>query len=467
MVAVSNGLNDSTIEGPNATTWYWSEEYPCATYLLTFAVAPYEKLEFTDSAVHVPMQVWTLPDDSFATGETFSMLPRMVKAYESRFVPYPFEKVGYVNTPQGAMEHQTLISFPRAISVRGNPVNSIGAHELAHQWFGDLVTPVDFRHAWLNESFATWCEALWQEELNGFEGYLTSMQVNLDSYVGSDRPFEGDLPLYDYSRESPSSNYPATIYDKGAVVVGMLRFELGDSLFFQTLRTYLERNAYANVQTSTFQNVAEEVSGEDLGWFFNQWVYRPAMPIVQLSVSNDSPDGSLDVHAIQSSSIPDTPFVHLPIELTLLLADTAVHRLIRMDSLEQSFDLKTPGRVYDVLVNRGPSLRTLAQFTLENLLTVDERPSLPKSQNCLDVEASNGSSTTTVTVSQCQDWERSAAPLIEHDIRIRVFSMDGRLIGTHQSDSLPCRFDLPGLPPGHYFLHLESNVRAVSLPFEA
>src|SRR5205807_6524164 len=116
---------------------------------------------------------------------SFRLLPRMVSTFEKHFGSYPFEKVGYVNVPSsaGAMEHETMISIPTSLSTSGDSVYSTAAHELSHQWFGDLVTPLDFRHAWLNESFAVFCETLWAEELGGHSGYIQAQTLRANSYL--------------------------------------------------------------------------------------------------------------------------------------------------------------------------------------------------------------------------------------------------------------------------------------------
>jgi hypothetical protein len=205
----------------------------------------------------------------------------MIEAFEQRFGKYPFEKAGYVNTPIGAMEHQTMISYPANLIRSTDSINMVAAHELAHQWFGNLVTCKDFRDAWLNESFATYCESLWLEYLFGFEKYLANQKAKAERYLNSISKQEGVFPLYDFPRTPPSSNYPETIYQKGAVVLGMLRYELGDSLFFGSLKHYLNKFAYSSANTEDLKNSIEEFTGIELDWFFNQWVYGKGWPVLQ------------------------------------------------------------------------------------------------------------------------------------------------------------------------------------------
>lgn len=357
----SNGLLTSRSPSDTTTLYDWNHSIPCATYLLTFAVDSYVPVEFPGE--DVPMVVYSRRADTAATRVTFKLLPRMVRGFEERFGTYPFEKVGYVNTPIGAMEHQTMISFPRSLSVSRDTVNSTGAHELAHQWFGDLVSPLDFRHAWLNESFATFCESVWEEELKGWDAYLASQRSKGLEYMNRISRNEGIFPLYDFPRSSPSSNYPATIYEKGAVVVGMLRYELGDSIFFAGIRDYLARYGYSTATTDDLRNVLEEHAGRPLGWFFNQWVSGRGWPVVDVTArATGTGQTIVDLRQTQADSLP--VFVNLPVEIGFRTASgEMVYKVVRMNARTMTDVLDGIPEFTAVTVNEGPSLRALMKAT--------------------------------------------------------------------------------------------------------
>ncbi len=356
----SNGLLTVVPQSDSTTIYDWNHTFPCATYLLTFAVDNYIPVEFPGETP--PMVIYSRRADSAATHATFKLLPRMVRGFEQRFGTYPFEKVGYVNTPIGAMEHQTMISFPRSISVSRDTVNSIGAHELAHQWFGDLVSPLDYRHAWLNESFATFCESVWEEELWGWDRYLASQTVKGFEYMDRVAPREGIFPLYDFPRASPSSNYPVTIYEKGAVVVGMLRYELGDSIFFPAIRDYLARHGYGTATTEELRSILEEHAGRSLGWFFDQWIYGKGWPTVgvrtsQQPIGNGEYQVTIQLQQNQADSLPT--FIGLPVEIGFRLkTGEMLYRMIRMSERSMTV-LDTIPDYMNVTINQGPSVRTL------------------------------------------------------------------------------------------------------------
>lgn len=454
MVA-SNGLVVERIdEGDGTTTWVWDHVYPAATYLLTFAVAPYTEIDL--GTPELPMLIYTLPSDSAATRRSFSQLPKMVGWYAEHFGDYPFEKVGYANTPQGAMEHQTMVSFPTFLSRTGDSLNLTGAHELAHQWFGDLVSPVDFRHAWLNESFATFCEALWLEAGDGeYSSYLSGINGNLLSYFGSDVVREGVLPLYDFSREPPSSNYPATIYNKGAVVVGMLRYELGETRFFEAMRRYLQTYAYGVASTEELIGTIGEVTGRDLGWFFDQWVYGKGWPIFEVEGRPGEVAGTERVIFRQVQPPEYGTYTGVSFEMSLVTATGTQTRLIRVDSAEQSFVFDVEGEVLELVMNQGPNVRSLAQFSVELLDVPAEQR---RYSGLLYSVRSDRSSGWPIIIER----RKPLAPGAE--VRVSVYDTNGRLRQTETAGAFPVRVAAAELESGHYMIVLEEGTDRQVVP---
>jgi len=380
--AVSNGELTNVTADSTTITSEWTHAIPCATYLLTFAVDAYVPLEF--GSQELPMTVYSKVTDTAATRKTFSLLPRMVRTFESKFGKYPFEKVGYVNTPTGAMEHQTMISFPTFLSQSGDTVNSTGAHELAHQWFGDEVSPEDFRSVWLTEAFATFSESVWEEELGGFAGYLKHQTSKVSGYF-STTASEGVFPLYDFPRAKPSSNYPVTIYSKGAAVLGMLRYEVGDSLFYLGLQKYLSTYKYGAANTASFESVFQSVVGRDLTWFFDQWVHKKGW--VKLTVQTKkttTPEGkqALRVHFVQSQPKDYGVYVNVPVEVGVKAKDgTMYYTICTLKGEDETFNLpdSIPSDYSSITINQGPSVRALIQVvsvTGATEVVEQERPEL-------------------------------------------------------------------------------------------
>ncbi|HPI20212.1 MAG TPA: M1 family aminopeptidase [Candidatus Kapabacteria bacterium] len=351
----------------------WVHNIQCATYLYTFAVDNYIPIEISGS--DIPIVVYSRANDTTACKFAFKKVPAMLEAFGSRFGEYPFEKVGYVLTSLGAMEHQTMISFPTSLAKsyysNKDTIALTAAHELAHQWFGDFVTCLDFRDAWLNEGFATFSEAIWYEHLFGYNQYLQHILSKVKDYISTTKS-EGVFPLYDFPRASPSSNYPNTIYEKGAVVVAMMRYELGDSLFFIAIREYLNKLAFSNATSELLEKTLEEVSGKDLSWFFNQWVYGLGYPQLYITVEKYNKDnGLIDAQVKIKQDQPKSygAYFNLPIDLNFVSGNDKYNHTLLLTDIEQTFNFENIPDFSNILFNDGPNVRSL--FEVKNLIITD------------------------------------------------------------------------------------------------
>ena len=449
----SNGLMVSKVEETDGSqTWTWDHIHPAATYLLTFAVADYVTIEL--GTPELPMPIYTSLRDSSLTHTTFSLLPEMVSWFVEHYGPYPFEKVGFANTPQGAMEHQTMVSFSTIGSRSGDPVNLTGAHELSHQWFGDLVSPKDFRHAWLTESFSEFNTALWLEKENDYAGYLAEVTSNLNLYFQGVVPSEGVLPLYDFPRAAPSSNYPGTIYVMGMVVVGMLRFELGETGFFSGIRAYLDSFAYSSATTEDLMHVLEASSGRDLSRFFDQWVYRAGWPIYEIDAKVGSPVGDVRLTFTQVQPKEDGLFSDVPVEVGFQTASGVKNRIIRIDSAEQTFRFNIGEEVLNIFFNEGPSMRTLAEFELF-LSSVDQQGSADVPRP-VDVRMMGGTTGPIVI-------ERNGkSPL--SDVTLQLYDSVGKVLLSELIPSYPHIVQVEELPSGNYVLSLSEGTHLHTFP---
>lgn len=314
-VASIGKLEKNWIENGKAY-FNWKTEIPTATYLVTFANGPLIYTSIADKPV--PQGVYHLSKEKANVEKIFYRVPKMLEYYSSLFGEYPFEKLTYVISEKGAMEHQTLINYPRSsLNFNANNNDTIGsviAHELAHQWFGDKVTCASFSDAWLNESFASYCESLWMEHIGGEEEYWKDIRSKSDEYLTQIVNQEKVMPLYDFPRVTPSSNYPATIYQKGAVVLSLLRFKVGGDIFFSALKKYLNLYGFSNANTEKLKSLLEQESKMDLDDFFNQWVYGLGWPVVQYNISKDGENVYLEYNQIQDQ-IWQT-FTNVPFEVS-------------------------------------------------------------------------------------------------------------------------------------------------------
>lgn len=283
----SNGrLADSVATGD--TIYYrWISRDPVATYLTVLTGKVNYGLDI------VWWQKISNPNDSiqlrlyYNSGENYSniksILPTMTTYYSQKFGEHPFEKNGFATIPSGAgftwggMENQTLTSLC------ANCWNeSYVSHEYAHQWFGDMITCATWADIFLNEGFATFIEAVWLERTGGYSAYKSDMLSNASSYLSSNPGWAISVP--DWAVNTPNTNtlfnYAVT-YCKGACVLHLLRYTLGDSLFFAGIKSYATDTVnfkHKSAVIPDFKDRMAQVSGQNLDWFFNAWIYQPNHP---------------------------------------------------------------------------------------------------------------------------------------------------------------------------------------------
>jgi aminopeptidase N len=334
MITASNGvLLESTDNGTTAFR-HWQTHHPIATYLISISSFAYSTSSgFYSPAVGPPMEIqyFIFPESVPFASQTNVKVPAMLAAYASRFGEYPFvdEKYGEAQfTWGGGMENQTCTSL-------GNFNEFTVAHELAHQWFGDNVTCRDFHHVWLNEGFATYSEALWAESELGAAGYRQSLSskayfgpgtIYCDDVSGVGRIFSTDLS-----------------YSKPAWVLHMLRHIVGDAAFFNALHAYQQQFAGGTAVTEDLQAVFETVSGQPLGWFFQEWIYGEYYPQYHVSWSSVAAGGGYDV-SVQLSQGQSWQIFKMPVDVRIQVTTGANYNFVVQDSLPvQTFVLHVPG----------------------------------------------------------------------------------------------------------------------------
>jgi aminopeptidase N len=284
-VVAANGLLQSTTDNPNATrTFNWETTNPVASYLVTVQIGDFA-VQIMKGPHDLPIRNYLPKDLSQRASRVFSRLPDMIAFYESIFGPYPFEAAGAVVADLDlpfALETQTLILFGNEISVGSSDADTVVAHELAHQWFGDSVSLAQWKDIWLNEGFATYASMLWLEHDQG----RAAMDAQMDDYylIVSDSinrlVAPGDPPARDL--------FNGGVYLRGAWTLHALRLTIGDDAFFNVLKTYYDRYKYGNATTQDFINVAQEISGQDLTGFFNNWLYAAKVPPIPTSGTTTS-----------------------------------------------------------------------------------------------------------------------------------------------------------------------------------
>lgn len=280
MVVASNGLEAEppvNLSG-NRKRYHWASGYPTATYLVSFGATNYNTwtLNYNYTGGSMPVQFFIYPgSDSPANRTAWGKCVDMLATYADVYGLYPFinEKYGiYQFNFGGGMEHQTMTG-------QGTFSESVTAHELGHQWWGDMITCRTWSDIWLNEGFATYSECLWEERKTGSinsSAYFSAVQARKPSAV-NDTVYVSAAGTADMNRIFSST----FTYNKGAWVLHMLRGAVGDATFFQILADYRAAFSYSAASTDDFAVVASATCGQDLSAFFSQWVYSPGAPTYQ------------------------------------------------------------------------------------------------------------------------------------------------------------------------------------------
>ncbi|MDH5507001.1 MAG: M1 family metallopeptidase [Anaerolineae bacterium] len=270
----ANGVLLNTLDHGDSATFVWESFNPIASYLVTLAIAEFE-IETTYSPDGLPIRNYFGVGVSNRVRRNFSVTGDMIAYFTTIFGPYPFEAYGVVVHDLNlnfALETQTLSVFGRTFNHE-----LVVSHELAHQWFGNSVGLESWQDIWLNEGFAYYASILWKEHSNGEPAALREISQAYAAVASGENA--GETENFSPPGAPPAEHlFNSGVYLRGALVLQALRIEVGDQAFFDVLRTYFSRYHNSNASTADFIAVAEEVSQQDLGAFFDDWLYNPVMP---------------------------------------------------------------------------------------------------------------------------------------------------------------------------------------------
>jgi aminopeptidase N len=278
---VSNGalVSDSTTGDTRVTRWH--TDVPLPTKVMIIGVADFA-VDTVATVDGVPVQSWVYPEDREAGFRDLGQAPPILRFFEENLGPYPYEKLANVQsaTRYGGMENAAAIFYSEEAVADGRDDTPLLAHEIAHQWYGNTVTEADWPHLWLSEGFATYLTGLYLEHARG-EAALTRFMAEARRQVVQFHETNPDTPLVDTTYSDPNQLLTANPYQKGAWTLHMLRHEVGTATFWDGLRAYYERYRNRNASTADFRRVMEDVSGQDLAGFFEQWTRRAGHPVIE------------------------------------------------------------------------------------------------------------------------------------------------------------------------------------------
>lgn len=350
---LSNGrlVSVTPTDGGKKQVWYWSQELPASTYLYSIVAGRFSILH--DSWRGVPVEYWVAADTVNAGWRTFGETPSMIEIYSRVLgVNYPWAKYSQSVIPDftyGGMENvsattQTDLALHGAGGEPDYAGRGLNAHELAHQWFGDLTTTATWAHIWLNEGLTTYMESVHNEKSRGWSaGQWSWINQQFDA-ENADLNVERPLVLGEKPGVDPITLFfSGHVYPKGAQVAHQLRRLLGDSVFWAGMQRFLTDNAYKPVETADFAAAMEKVSGQDLDWFFDQWAYGIGYPKVRVAREWNAGARTLTLTVSQTQTIDSThPFFRFPATVRIVTRDSVVRREIMVTEQHQHFVLSLP-----------------------------------------------------------------------------------------------------------------------------
>lgn len=350
-------------------TWHWKLDTTHPAYLTSLVVGKY--VELRDRAGSTPLFYYVPRGKERAARAAFRKTPRMIANFTRVFGhPYAFPKYAQTLVPDftfGGMENTSATTlFDRMLEMPQDSLDEgydmLIAHELAHQWWGDLVTCRDWSEGWLNEGFATYSEIVTREADAGQEDADFGRLEQMCSYLVEDG-CEYRRALVERRYEYPNEIFDRHLYEKGALVLHQLRFVLGDDAWRRSLKRYVRRHAFGPVETADLRRACEDETGRNLGWFFDQWVHAGGHP--ELKVERQWDDASrcltLTVHQVQ----PDdrlTPVFRVPMILEVALAGETRRIPIELRERKQTIQIPLPSRPRYVALDPEHHVMKLLDF---------------------------------------------------------------------------------------------------------
>jgi len=346
-VTLSNGkLISSTVNSKTGLrTDYWRQTLPHTPYLFMMAIGKYAVVKDTWKGIEVSYYVE--PEYAKHAREIFNHTPEMLEFFSKKFgVDYPWEKYAQVvvrDYVSGAMENTTATIFGEFVQKDDRGLydasnDDIVAHELSHHWFGDLVTCESWSNLPLNESFATYSEYLWNEYKYGKDEADWTLNSDLKSYLQEARSKQVDLIRFEY--DDKEDMFDRHSYQKGGRILHMLRDAVGDDAFFASLKLYLEQNRFGAAEVHHLRLAFEQVTGQDMNWFFNQWFLDKGHPVLEIDYDYDAETGIQFVSVSQKQDLSNTPLYRLPIDIDIYTSKGVVRHSVVVENASQVFEFK-------------------------------------------------------------------------------------------------------------------------------
>jgi aminopeptidase N len=374
VIAVSNGLLQEVELTGGKRTSKWRHRYPIVPYYVMLAISNYDLIEdvyVNQAGDSIPLDYYVFAEEIELQEAGVAQIPGVIGFFESVFGPYPFanEKYGMSQLGYyGAIENQTnTITNSMAPSWF-----MVSVHELAHMWFADMITCHTWNHAWLNEGFATYSEALWKENDDGISAYHSEMN-SMEFFGGGTLYLENPLDTFNV--------FTPIIYNKGAWALHMLRGVVGDSLFFRSVKNYATDSEfmYQDVVTEQLKEVFETTCNTNLDYFFEQWIYDEFYPVYHYNFNQESEKLYVMLYQAQEELFGRRPVFEMPVPIFIAFADNSDTTVTVWNNQQlQQFEFDFDKTVSFVYVDIDKWILRQEQFTPELPVGLNESNSFER-----------------------------------------------------------------------------------------
>lgn len=343
---VANGeLIEETDLNPGQRLTHWRSTVPLPTKVMVMGAARFA-VQYVGDVNGTPVSSWVYPQDRMKGFFDYALAMQVVAMMEDYIGEYPYAKLANVQskTRYGGMENASNIFYSESSVTGDRRSETLIAHEIAHQWFGNSASEASWYHIWLSEGFATYFTSLYMEATYGREPLLTLMQANRSQVLASSASRK---PVVDPTVKDLNALLSTNAYQKGAWILHMLRRQIGDKAFQQAVRTYYEKYKLSNALSEDFQQVVEEVSGEPLQTFFQQWLYQPGFPVLKTDWTYDANKKQIELTIKQTQKGKLFQFP-LDIRIDPKVKGTSQIKQLDISKKEESFSIKVPWEPYQL-----------------------------------------------------------------------------------------------------------------------
>jgi len=367
---LSNGKLVSVRENPadGTHTWHWSQDLPHSTYLINLSIGDY--LVIKDSLGSLPVNYWVYQWQESDARSAFRKTPHMISFFNTLYhFEYPWAKYDQVITPYmgGGAEATTATLLGEGVVMDRNAEQDYSwerviAHEIAHQWWGDIITLRSWEHTWLNESFATYSDYLYTRNEYGEDEGAWDLRGKKNQYLNEARN-KYVRPIVFDRYDHPNDNFDSHTYPKGANVLHLLRYLLGDDTFFRVLSTFLHQNAFKPVDTHDLMKVVKEVSGKNMDWFFDQFIFKPGHLVVEVTKQWDISRKTLMINVLQKQdSIPGVPIYRIPVNFGFAFPNKKEVKEVWLTKKSETFEFPMESEPLNVRFDEGNWLLKECRF---------------------------------------------------------------------------------------------------------